>query len=642
MPGDPLFTPVSFVRNDSEEIQYRGGSMILYGQNGVGKSVWLEEIASCLQGQELGRAQTGFGPPDQEGYLGVLARLADDVNPADVRLMHPPAGHNPYDDSVEQFRAALEASRAREEAVLEPDAMAAVNELLDEFSTLRLVFLAPLWTVSTIMGPGWRLHAAARGPGLRARGFKFPPVGGDDEVLWFYDKDDIETFTAYRYNRYKPELFAQSTGVGRTVFGRVIDEGRIDVASITRTWLGDRSASRRVDGVEVEGETLDSLQALTDEWATRANNLLRTLIVVPPELSFHFGNAWAWMIGQSPGWGDMSGLSFVQQRWSQVAIALTAQTGDTPYLIIDEPERGLHRAAEAHMADGLRALVMNHGVRLIAATHSPELIDTEFGQLLHLDAPGAAPNELTRGEAAELRSFGLQPTALLSRDRGYLVVEGEHDKQILEGYFSAELRDMRVKVLAMRGAKNVLSILESELLIHATDALLMPLLDDIEMGLLKDLWAAAIAATVDGRRSDAVGVIKRGLDRIPGKGKGAYEPFLIGTIMLGQDLERFLPLGMSKKDVLEYLPVRKIVPGADSWATLWHAFSTSPAVRANRSHNGNLGKAYKDWLRRVKHADLSPENLRHVANSTIAAPPELKAIIALVDERLDERDSRTS
>lgn len=358
----------------------------------------------------------------------------------------------------------------------------------------------------------------------------------------------------------------------------------------------------------------------------------------PPELSFGFGDPATWLVGDSPGWLGIDGLSFAERRWAQVAIALTAEAGDTPYLIVDEPERGMHRAAEAYLAGGLRQLTSGGELRLIAATHSPEFIDADFGQLFHLERTGSSrwgtPKELTRMDVDELRAVDLQPTSLLSRDRGYLLVEGEHDKHIFEGYFADDLRDLRVKVLAMRGTKNLVNVFDSELLINATDALMMPVLDDISLDPLYDLWAAAEAATTDGQGSDAVGVIKRGLTKIPGKAKDVYEPFLIGAITRGEG-RRFLPLGMSKKDVLEYLPVEELVPGADSWASLRREWSSSLPSKADRS-----GRAYKTWLRKSKHADLSPENLRFVAETTAGPPLELKEIIAKVAEQLNPSASR--
>ena len=638
MVAEPLFTPEVFVRNDEEEIHYLGGSLVLYGLNGVGKSYLLEAIASSLLGEVVGRAEAGSAIPEEEALLGVIARLSDAMNPEEIQLLQPPPGQYPYDE-VDELRQAVEATRAREGiAPGDSEEGAGVNELLDEFASLRHVFLVPVETADSVLGRGWRLHAVARGLGLKVRGLEHAPIGRDD-VWEFVEPGSSGQVTAYRYNGYKPYLY-EGTVPGQTVFGRVIDDSRIDIDEVTRAWLTDRSSSRLVDGVQVEGETLDSIRELADAWAVRANQLLRTFLADPPELSFRFGDPAAWLVGDSPGWLGIDGLSFAERRWAQVAIALAAEPDDTSYLIVDEPERGLHRAAEAHLAEGLRTLVAGGQLRMIAATHSPEFIDTDFGQLFRLE-PGestrwGSPRELTRDQVDELRSIGLQPTSLLSRDRGYLLVEGEHDKQIFEEYFGAELKEMRVKVLSMRGAKNVVNIFDSEFLVHATDALLMPPLDDIAMDPLKDLWAAAVAATIEGRRSDAVGVIKRGLDRIPGRGKDAYEPLLIGTITRGEDLQRFYPLGMSKKDVLEYLPVAQLVDGAISWEELREQWNRSPASMADRS-----GKAYKTWLRRVKRADLSPENLRLVAETTGGAPRELKEVIASVSWRLDQIASRT-
>lgn len=97
---------------------------------------------------------------------------------------------------------------------------------------------------------------------------------------------------------------------------------------------------------------------------------------------------------------------------------------------------------------------------------------------------------------------------------------------------------------------------------------------------------------------------------------------------------------MSKKDVLEYLPVTEVVPEAESWESLrkeWHEWrksSKSPAAA------DMTGKAYKRWLRKAKGADLSPENLRWIAETT-SPHPELKTINALVGEHLDPRAPRS-
>ena len=210
-------------------------------------------------------------------------------------------------------------------------------------------------------------------------------------------------------------------------------------------------------------------------WSERANRILGKLLLKPPRLSLVAGEPLDWATGYGPHWesdpgGKIDNLSDAEKRWSRIAIALASHhlplrnfhdlgissagatlTRPAPFLLLDEPERGLHRAAEAHLADGLLGLARTDEVRLIIATHSPTLLDAGQGQIVELKK---RPNggigelaELTSAEIDELRSFGLQPSSLLYLDRGYLLVEGVHDKAILEGWFAEELKALRVSVL---------------------------------------------------------------------------------------------------------------------------------------------------------------------------------------------------
>lgn len=637
-----LFTPVSFVRADVEEIQYAGGSLVLFGRNGVGKSYFLEEVASSLQGEVVGRAEPGYGMPEYEGSIGVIARLKEDVSPEDIEVLQSPPGQYP-NHQVGMLRQAIESFRSQGlPSVKGPEVDAVVGDVLDEFAALRYVFLALL---PLHLGPGWRLHAAAiMSPEKRAvlgsEGQEFRPIQGDDVSVTYLNQDPYPgaltiPVASYRFNGYKPHVveFPQPL---QTVFDRVINEAQLDSAATTAEWVKDTLIRSWDQGVVPDG-SIGSLRTLADEWVARANAILPSLLANPPELSLKFGKPSDWLMGRPPAWSGLENLGFAERRWAQVAIALTSETDDSPYLIVDEPERGLHRSAEAYLAEGLRHLTRERGVRLIAATHSPEFIDTDFGQLIHLERTEGGgighTKELSRADIEELRSVSLQPTSLLGHDRGYLLVEGEHDKQILEGYFADDLHDLKVKILRMRGSKNLASVFDSEFLINASDALLMPLLDDVSLDPLYDLWAAAEAAASDGRPSAAVDVIQSGITKIPGKAKAVYEPFLIGVVTRGQG-RRFLPLGMSKRDVLEYLPVTELVHGATSWEDLRQEWSRSPNSGQDPSR-----KAYQDWLRSHKHADLTPESLRFVAETNMA-PPELKAIIARIAERLDPTASR--
>lgn len=236
-------------------------------------------------------------------------------------------------------------------------------------------------------------------------------------------------------------------------------------------------------------------------------------------------------------------------------------------------------------------------------------------------------------EVQEAKAVGAGPSLLLEKDRGFLLVEGAHDQAILEGWFAEDLERLRVGVLAMHGTQNLINIFDSEFLVRRSNALLMPLLDDVALDPLFQVWAAAEAKLIDGRRNDAVRVISSGLDRVPGGGAKVYGSLLISSVVNGTS-ERFFPLGMSKKDVLEYLPVGDVVKDATSWDALWKEWSRSPAAVKARKDGQGVGKAYKTWLRQSKNADLSEENLRLVAETT-QPHPELKAMIAKIGERLD-------
>ncbi len=78
-------------------------------------------------------------------------------------------------------------------------------------------------------------------------------------------------------------------------------------------------------------------------------------------------------------------LSKAQRGWADFSIALATRK-ELPHssfhetapqvVLLDEPEAGLHRTAEAHMAEGLSALAHNQpGTYVIAATHTPMLLD---------------------------------------------------------------------------------------------------------------------------------------------------------------------------------------------------------------------------------------------------------------------------
>lgn len=647
------------------ELSYRGSMLTIYGQNGAGKSLLLESIESSLTGKLVGRPGTKPGPMFGYASSAVVVRgywdWAERMGPAGRTL-------GPLFGSLSEVDGHIRACDAPESV------LSAWSNLYRELRSAEVAVLVPTRSADR----EWHAYASVHpeGPAVTtwdrelashiqaSANHESADVDYEwiDEIGWHVSNLDgrIGEGGTYHVQETLAPLSAQ--------FAVVINETTADPDGAVDRWI-DRAMTPYVgsDSDLTTEELVEELEATRLGWTRRANELLDLFLLDPPELRLVVGDPVNWISGARPHWETAAGLSIgvlsdAEKRWSRFAIALAAPfdfvasiiegisftyAGDddgatfaidedsnlpAPFLLIDEPERGLHRAAEAHLAAGLLALAGTGRVRPILATHSPALLDAGQGQIVHIQKSGSGGigllSELTASEISELKDFGLQPSSMLHRDRGYLLVEGEHDKQILEGWFSIDLASLRVAILPMRGTRNLWTVFDSEFLIERTDALLMPLLDDMALEPLYDLWASVEARVLDGRASDATGMIKRGMAKIPGGAKDVYEPLLVGTITRGVS-QRFFPLGMSRKDVLEYLPVGELVDGATTWEALREDYRRSPVSMADRS-----GKAYKEWLRKVKGADLSPENLRLIAETT-APHPELKAMIAKISERLE-------
>jgi len=159
-------------------------------------------------------------------------------------------------------------------------------------------------------------------------------------------------------------------------FGHVITDSLDDPAALTRRHLLTHPSNRW--GTRDEDLTRDeSLTLRARDVETRANALLPILLSDAPALRLTLGDDAAWFAGESCTWTatrfhddqaiPLHRLSSAERRWANVAIRgatglslesiYEMQNLDTAtWLVIDEPERGLHRTAESHMARGLQEL----------------------------------------------------------------------------------------------------------------------------------------------------------------------------------------------------------------------------------------------------------------------------------------------
>jgi predicted ATP-dependent endonuclease of OLD family len=128
-----------------------------------------------------------------------------------------------------------------------------------------------------------------------------------------------------------------------------------------------------------------------------------------------------------------------------LVIALADIRGDLPLLLLDEPESALHHKALSATADRIQRLGSTHKIPIIAASHSAEFLALDEASLLHvcrdldtgLATVASVPRSLLSARSKELDP---DPTDLLQLVRTFIIVEGEHDRAIIEGLIGSELR----------------------------------------------------------------------------------------------------------------------------------------------------------------------------------------------------------
>ncbi len=331
-------------------------------------------------------------------------------------------------------------------------------------------------------------------------------------------------------------------------------------------------------GHELEADDPNALLVAAVEWAADVENAATEMwkslrpdhcqslhcTVTGDARRWAEGKPFVWTTTDPPTGHDtlVGQLGDGQQRWANLAIAFALTTEGTHehdrkspaehVWLLDEPELGLHRTAEAGLGQRLRDLAIERGIRVVTATHSSAFM-TAADELLRVERDGPRLCTTTVKDAGEhAGALGLTPSDLMGWYEIFIAVEGTHDQVVLEGVIGTDLERLRAKILPLRGGKNLASALNCRWLLDFTDAYIAGLLDNINPAQSSEIWKAAqqICSEQD---YDAAKVF---LDKeMTGRGvewKKFLKDFMLEA--LGSQLtDRTVILGLPETDILRYV-----------------------------------------------------------------------------------------
>lgn len=409
------------------------------------------------------------------------------------------------------------------------------------------------------------------------------------------------------------------------------DEDEADIDAATAQVFAE-VFSKKLDEAD-DGLTLTTQMK---EWAGHlndaANTLYASLLQDAPNLSLEVRKLGRWAVEGSMHWhvtyGDdpastvpVAGLSRAERRWARIAVRRALDiSGATTTLIIDEPEAALHRVAERHMARGLDGLT-TLGPQVVVATHSPEVLNAQTTGCIHVAKHNGQTHvgQMPSPGPETLAELGLSPSDLLGLYRIFLLVEGEHDEIVIRALCGASLDDARVKIIPLRGGRNLPGTIESQLLFDLSDAHLVAVLDSVRAEEISSVWMEAQTRYLSQDTEGAIDYLAEAFNQKKVMEHEWIVNWLSRAIKKGVH-SRMHPYGLAARDIIEYLPVEVLVPRAGkSWDELRREHDAAmPSLDRTKGLH-----VFKTWLNHVYKADTTVPNVRRAAESVTEVPQEL-------------------
>jgi energy-coupling factor transporter ATP-binding protein EcfA2 len=290
------------------------------------------------------------------------------------------------------------------------------------------------------------------------------------------------------------------------------------------------------------------------------------------------------------------------------------------WLLIDEPEIGVHREAERRLANALRGVSEKFGINILIATHSPAMIAAAHGTYVvgRDRRTGYVTATPLSTDAAEVAAqVGLEVTDLLGWYRQILFVEGAHDEAILGVVLGDLILDTRTLVIPIKGVKSGAGLVDAALL-DFTDAKIVILLDQVDDSLLT-AFTETRGLICAGNNRGAQAAAKRAF------GGGRYElKFLRSLVdhMIHPDFDaaRVQVTGLAVHDVVELLPPGDFLPAGMTWADA-----------RSRFEQARSSDDFKEWLPRgVRAKPITIRSVTRSAQGLQTVPDELIDLVAIL------------
>lgn len=352
-----------------------------------------------------------------------------------------------------------------------------------------------------------------------------------------------------------------------------------------------------------------------------------------------FSPPFQWRFSRNPnGYHEIGStqLSRAEKLWADRSIldvihrSEREQTARPSLYLYDEPEAALHRAAESHMANELLRRAQDPRTVIVAATHSPELLDAAAATVIEVkrSQPKSTVQVLDRASRGTLSQLGLNPSDLLRLTRVFLLVEGMHDEVLLEHFIGDRLRRARAEIIPMHGGRKLATTVDSRVLFDFTDAHLVAVLDNLRAEHVTDVWARAQEAAVQGDPAAAKRIIEEELSDDSGE-SGYLRAWLRRALDYGI-AARATPEGLGAADIVEYLPVERIVSSAESWAQLHLHHQEARRVSEKTTKN------FKEWLTNRYGSRFGADDLRRYAEG-LPVPPDFERLAKRVEAISSDR-----